>query len=139
MFKQPSHWLWFCLALFTLRVVGQLLVYWFGLPFLPDFDTWYSGAISYHFLIVWQLIIIILMAVFAFRFSHNLVIPKRRIGHLLTTIGIIYFIIMFVRLIIGLFGLNDHFWFNRPIPSFFHLVLAWYLIISGKYHLKKSK
>jgi len=131
-------WLWACLVAFMLRVVGQALTYWREFSFLPPFDAWYSGAISYHFLVIWQLTIIILMVWFTFRFSKGLVKPRRSLGTVLQTIGIIYFGIMFVRLVISLFGLSDHIWFNRPIPSFFHLVLASYLFFAGRYHSIKS-
>ncbi len=131
-------WLWVCLAIFIIRVVGQLLVYWFSIPLLPPFDAWYSGAISYKFLFIWQLIIIAAMTVFAFRVAGKLVRPRCCLGIFLQIIGIVYFSVMLVRLLIGLFELSDYTWFNRPIPSFFHLVLATYLFLSGRYHSIKS-
>lgn len=130
-------YLWLCFVIFSFRVVGQLSVYWFDIPVLPAFDAWYSGAISYGFLVIWQLIIMVAMAVVALRISKNLVVPRHRLGNVLQIIGVIYFGIMLIRLLISVFGLSDAIWFNRPIPAFFHLVLASFLILCGRYHLRK--
>lgn len=128
--------LWLCFGIFVFRVIAQLLVFNFDIPVLPAFDTWYSGAINYKSLLIWQAVIIIIMATFAYRFSHQLVIPRRNIGYILLTIGGLYFTSMFIRLIISLFGLSELVWFSRPIPSFFHLVLATYILLAGRYHTK---
>lgn len=75
------------------------------------------------------------MVLFAVRFTKGLVIPHRGLGIWLQSIGILYFSVMFIRLVISLLGISELIWFNRPIPSFFHLILASYLIIAGRYHL----
>lgn len=131
--------LWFCSGLFILRVLGQLLAYQFEIPLLPSFDVWHSGAIGYQFLLGSQIIIIVMMIVFAYRFDKGLVIRHRKVGDALQIIGILYFSIMFARLSIYLGGLSGHVWFNRPIPSFFHLVLACYIFLAGSYHLNVAE
>lgn len=51
----------------------------------------------------------------------------------LTLFGSLYFFGMFVRLIVGLTLDTAPAWFNRPLPSFFHLVLAtWILIVARR-------
>ena len=52
--------LWLLLFLFILRVIGQMFVAagWQG--FLPPMEEWYSGLISYPWLVVSQIVIIIL-------------------------------------------------------------------------------
>ena len=134
-----ATWLWVCLVIFTLRVLGQFLVYKFDIQALPPFEAWYSGAISYKFLLLWQLFIMSAMGLFAYRISKNLVVPRYRLGVVLRAVGTLYFCIMFVRLLISLFGLSNDIWFSRPIPSFFHLILASYLFLVGRYHLIKSE
>jgi hypothetical protein len=42
---------------------------------------------------------------------------------------------MALRLIIGLTGWSEAPWFQRPIPAFFHLVLAAYLLVLAAFHL----
>jgi len=127
--------LWVLLALFSLRVLGQLLAYWFNSSFLPPFSAWYSGSLNYNFLLISQFIIIGLMIVLNFRFTKRVVVSRPFFGQVIGVIGLIYFIVMFARLGISLFKLSDQVWFNRPIPSFFHLVLASYLMLVAKYHL----
>jgi len=78
------------------------------------------------------------MVLFAVRFTKGLVVPHRGLGLWLQSIGILYFSVMFIRLVISLFGVSELVWFNRPIPSFFHLVLATYLFIAGRYHLSSQ-
>lgn len=131
--------LWACCGLFFLRVTGQLLSYWFDIPLLPSFNSWYSGAITYENLFLMQIIIIFFMALFSWRISVNKIIINRKTGTLLQIVGALYFTFMFIRLIISLIGVSDAIWFNFPIPSFFHLVLATYILLVARYHLNNSK
>ena len=58
--ERYAVWLWFLLALFCLRVLGQLLVALFDLSFLPSMEEWYSGLVPYGPLLVAQILIILL-------------------------------------------------------------------------------
>src|SRR2546422_879323 len=51
--------LWALLALFVLRVSGQALVAFLGVPWLPPMREWYSGLLAYPLLLPSQLLIIL--------------------------------------------------------------------------------
>src|SRR5712692_6838903 len=54
--------LWSLSVLFLLRVVGQVLVVFVGVTFLPPSPEWYSGLLPYPLLLPVQVVILILMA-----------------------------------------------------------------------------
>jgi uncharacterized protein len=54
--------LWALLALFALRVLGQMLVAFFGVSWLPPMERWYSGLMPYEYLLPSQLLILAFMA-----------------------------------------------------------------------------
>ena len=49
--------LWILLALFILRVTGQVLVAFFNADFLPPMQEWYSGSMAYEYLLPSQIVI----------------------------------------------------------------------------------
>jgi len=133
-----APWLWILLATFVMRVVAQLALAVMNIPFLPPFEAWYSGAIPYPLLLALQIVIVGVCTSVAYRFRCQLVRPKRWLGICLLGFGAIYFTLMFVRLGAGLSGLSDVLWFNRPIPSFFHLILAMFVLLVGHFHFAAS-
>ena len=78
------------------------------------------------------------MLLVSYRISKRLLQPSRKIGVSLQVIGWIYFSVMFVRLLIGITEAVDITWFQRPIPSFFHIVLASYILLVAHYHQSAS-
>ena len=122
--------------LFVLRVAGQLLSYWVEIPFLPNFDRWFSGAIAYPALLLSQCLIIVAMTAINISIEKKVMPRNKKIGRALRVVGIIYFTVMFIRWLIGITDLLDVIWFQRPIPAFFHLGLAAYLLLVAHYHLK---
>ena len=54
--------LWFLFGLFALRVVGQVLVAFFEVGFLPPMQAWYSGLMPYRYLLPSQILLMALMA-----------------------------------------------------------------------------
>src|SRR5512139_3561024 len=48
-------------ALFVGRVVGQALVAFVGVPWLPAMEQWFSGVIPYPSLLIIQLLMLMLM------------------------------------------------------------------------------
>lgn len=137
--KKYAPWLWALLMIFIFRVLAQLSLTMFDIPFLPPFEAWYSGVLSYRQLLASQVFIIMLMAFVALRFSLGIVKAKRWLGLSLLTLGSLYFSIMIVRLLIGIADISEIIWFNRPIPSFFHLVLATFVLLIGHYHYTHSR
>ena len=47
--------------LFAFRVLGQALVGFFGVTWLPAMEQWFSGLISYPTLLIIQLLMLMLM------------------------------------------------------------------------------
>src|SRR5688572_15464260 len=63
--------LWILLALFVLRVVGQLLVVTGRAPFLPPMDEWQSGLLPYPVLLSSQIAILALLETVCMQFSRG--------------------------------------------------------------------
>ncbi|WP_455198547.1 hypothetical protein [Kaarinaea lacus] len=137
--RRYAPWLWVLWLAFVFRVAAQWSLTVWEVPFLPPFDAWYSGALSYPQLLFSQFVIMAIMAFIAFRFSQGKVVADRTRGIILLVAGAVYFSLMFVRLFIGVLGLSEVLWFNRPIPSFFHLVLASFVLLLGRYHFRFSR
>jgi len=89
--------LWALLALFVFRVLGQLLVALGFAPFLPPMAEWYSGAISYPWLLLSQIVIALLYSKVCLDFARGygfFVTPRRRLGVGLLAFGSVYLIVM---------------------------------------------
>jgi hypothetical protein len=54
--------LWLLLGLFVLRVMGQALVAFLDVEFLPPMEAWYSGLMPYEVLLPSQIVIVAVMA-----------------------------------------------------------------------------
>lgn len=118
---------WGLTALFLLRILAQPLAD--RIPALPPFDAWQGSRLPYPLLLASQLVILALMV------WGNLRAPglrtQPRLARVLTIVGAAYFATMFVRLGVGLLWADAPVWFQRPLPAFFHLVLAsWVLLIA---------
>ena len=133
-YRHYATTLWLLLSLFICRVIAQLVVYFFEVPFIPSFNQWHSASMHYGLLVFSQFVIILIFIRIALSFTWARVVPRYRVGLGLLTIGGLYFFLMLSRLIIGIFSLSDILWWNKPIPSFFHLVLATFLIVVGYFH-----
>lgn len=137
--------MWLLATLFAFRVSAQLLVLHYPELPLPSFEQWHSEVLAYPVLVIFQLAILFLLGVLSYRVISNQVIPNTKKGKRLLILGAIYFIVMFVRLAISLTPihlsaiyfpeLSDISWFQRPLPSFFHLVLASFLLIQARCYL----
>ena len=131
--------LWLLLGAFVLRVLAQILQWQIGLAFLPPFDAWQSGALPYPVLLAAQWLIVLLLARTAWRYSRGAVSASPRAARLWLIPGSIYLLAMLTRLILGLTLLDGHAWFDRPLPSTFHLVLASFMLADGGYHLANRR
>ena len=127
--------LWILLALFCFRVGAQLLQLLHPVGFLPDFEHWQGGNLPYGLLFLSQLVIIYVCARTALGIQRATTAINRRLGQTLRALGIIYFTVMVVRLMLGLSLLSDSHWFSSTIPALFHLVLASFMIVTSQYHL----
>lgn len=126
--------LWLLTALFAFRVVAQPAALAFD-RLLPSFNSWDGGVLPYPVLLVTQLVILGWLARTAWRFSTGTVVPRRPIGRIALAFGGVYFSVMFLRLLLGATILSDVRWFASPLPAFFHLVLATYLLVYGYCHV----
>jgi hypothetical protein len=126
--------LWWLTALFFIRVVAQPAALLFDHPFLPRFESWYSGAVPYPWLLVSQILILVLMLVVSSRASAGALERRPTLGRVLTVLGGVYFGAMMVRLVLGATVLSSSRWFASPVPTVFHLVLASFLVVWGRHH-----
>ena len=137
--RRVSLWLWLLLVAFVLRVLAQLLQWQVGVSFLPPFEAWQSGVLPYWALLTAQFLLVLLLARIAWRFSVGSVMPSARSARLWLVPGSIYLATMLIRLTLGLTVLAGHDWFDRPLPSAFHIVLAMFMIVAGLYHYLNTR
>ena len=108
-------------------MLGQALVAFFDVRFLPPMEAWYSGLMPYRYLLPSQLLIIAVMAKICFDFTRQrgfFFEPKR--GWL--WFGSLYLAAMIARAV---------FLWDHPIPIVFHWVLAAFVITVGLSHRRR--
>lgn len=95
--------LWFLMALFFLRVVGQILVEFWQVRFLPPSEEWFSGLLPYPQLLTSQILILLLMVKIGLDFSRQAgwsYRPRVHVGSWLLVFGSVYLLVMIVRYVI---------------------------------------
>jgi hypothetical protein len=128
--------LWLLFGAFAFRVAAQLLQRWQHVAWLPAFSAWQSGFLPYPLLLVCQIAILAWQARLARAVTASRLAASRRIGLRWLTFGTIYFATMTARLVLGGTVLRGHWWFDAPLPSTFHLVLASYVLVIGSFHVR---
>lgn len=129
--------LWTLLALFFLRVTGQVLVAFFGIDFLPPMEEWYSGLMPYELLLPSQVVIIALMTKICVDFTRGkgyFVVPRRFFAVYWLYFGYLYLAVMVARYPLHMYLSPESRWFGGTIPILFHWVLAAFVIAVGRYH-----
>ncbi len=133
--------LWTLLALFVLRVAGQLLVaVGFG-GFLPPWEEWFSGVVPYPQLLVSQIVIVTVygkICVDVTRGRGFFVAPRRWLGFTLLAVGSVYLGVMLVRYAVRMALYPPERWTGGSIPIFFHWVLASFMLVLGAYHRRSA-
>ena len=126
-------------VLFFLRVMGQALVAFLGVAFLPPMTEWYSGLIPYPLLLPIQCA----MLAFMVKVSADLVkgrgffvTPRLKLGRFLISFTCVYFAAMVFRYGWTMLLYPERRWFGGTIPIFFHFVLAGYLFVWGRFYLR---
>ena len=125
---------------FFLRVLGQGLVAFFQVGFLPAMDAWYSGILPYPVLLPTQIVILVVQARILFdlaRGSGFFAVRRPRAGKILCWLSYVYASGMVMRYILTMSVYPERRWFGGTIPIFFHLVLAAYLFVLGRSMLAK--
>lgn len=117
-------------ALFAMRVGLQLLQGVAELPALPAFAAWDSGLMSYPLLLGLQIGILATLILLIRAVDGR---PRPRWGAVLGILGGIYLLGMLTRAVIGMTAVLDHDWFQAPLATSFHLVLASFLIVLGRH------
>ncbi len=138
--QRYASMLWFLLALFFLRVLGQLLVAIFAPHYLPPMEEWYSGLIPYPILFPVQLLILVVMLKVSADFSRGqgfFVVQRKAMGHCLIWISTLYFTSMVLRYGITMALHPERRWFGGTIPIWFHFVLAGFLYALGHFHYRR--
>ena len=134
--RRYAPWLWLLLGLFAVRVVAQPVALMADAWLLPPFESWHSGALPYPLLLTTQLFILAWLAHTAWQFTRGEISPHRRFGVLMLILGSAYFMTMLMRLVLGATILAGQRWFASPLPTFFHLVLASFLLLYGHFHFR---
>ena len=125
--------LWLLLGLFALRVLGQVLVAFFDVGFLPPMEAWYSGLMPYEYLLPAQIVIIAVMAKICLDFTREAGFffePKRFFATAWLWFGYLYLGAMIARAL---------FLWDHPIPIVFHWVLAAFVITVGLSHRRRLR
>ena len=129
------------LFLFCLRVLGQFLVAFFHVGFLPPMEQWFSGLLPYPELLTSQILIIGLFVKICRDFARGsgyFATPNYRLGLNLMRSGWVYLGAMILRYIIRMWLRPDQRWTGGCIPIFFHWVLAAFVLTLGHYHRNKA-
>jgi hypothetical protein len=125
--------LWFLLGLFVLRVIGQALVAFLDVQFLPPMQAWYSGLMPYEVLLPSQIAIIAVMAKICLDFTRGrgfFFDSKRFFATAWLWFGYAYLAAMMARAV---------FLWDHPIPIVFHWVLAAFVITVGLSHRRRRR
>jgi putative CocE/NonD family hydrolase len=130
------------LFLFCLRVLGQILVAFFKVPFLPPMEEWFSGLLPYPELLTAQILIIVLYGKICLDFARGpgfFVTPRRRLGTGLLIFGSLYLGVMILRYVMRMSLYPHERWAGGCIPIFFHWVLSSFLLVLGSYHWQTTQ
>ena len=117
--------------------MGQMLVAFVGVSWLPPMEAWYSGLMGYPYLLPSQCLIIALYAKVCVDFARGdgfFVRSHPFFGRGVLVFGYVYLAAMVLRYIIRMSLHPEARWFGGTIPIFFHWVLALFIILFGRYH-----
>ncbi|MBU1222946.1 MAG: hypothetical protein KKA22_07290 [Gammaproteobacteria bacterium] len=120
--------------LFGLRILAQPFSQ--IVPALPGFDAWHGGVLPYPALLLSQLAIAATMVIVNLMLARGVLVPRPRLGRWLAWLGSLYFTGMLLRLVLGQTLYSGSPWLDRPLPSLFHLVLAAWLLLLARYHVR---
>lgn len=140
--REIAPLLWALFALFVLRVVGQVLVAFYSVGFLPPMAQWYSGLLPYGVLLPAQIGIIALMLKICVDFTRGtgfFVVPHRFFASPWLGFGYLYFAVMVVRLPVQIALQPESRWYDGTIPIVAHWGLAAFVILVGRDHRRRLR
>ena len=123
--------------LFFFRIAGQALVAFSGVASLPAMEEWHSGLIPYPILVVIQVAMLLIMIKICMdicRASGFFAMHRPSWSPYLIGFSALYVIAMASRYILTMFYRSGMRWYGGTIPIVFHLVLAGFLFVLGRYH-----
>ena len=123
--------------LFLLRVLGQALVAWFGVTWLPAMEHWHSGLIPYPTLFTIQLLMLIVMVKITrdIWLGTGFFAPVRPSwSRFSICLSAIYASAMALRYVLTMTFYPEMRWFGGTIPICFHFVLAGFIYVVGRFH-----
>lgn len=134
--------LWTLLFAFCLRVLGQALVAFWDVNWLPPMEAWYSGLLPYPYLLPSQVLIIALYGKVCVDFTRGegiFIQPRPMFGRGVLVFGYVYLVAMVLRYVIRMSLYPEARWFGGTIPIVFHWVLATFIIVFGRYHRDRMR
>jgi putative CocE/NonD family hydrolase len=141
--QRPYFWMLISLLfLFCLRVLGQILVAFFKVSFLPPMEEWFSGLLPYPELLTAQILIIVLYGKICLDFARGhgfFVTPRRRLGTGSLIFGSLYLGVMILRYVMRMSLYPHERWAGGCIPIFFHWVLSSFILVLGSYHWRTTR
>lgn len=141
-FRAYAGVLWFLLFLFCLRVLGQALVAFLDVAFLPPMAAWYSGLLAYPWLLLSQVVIILVFGKICLDLTCRrgyFAQPRQALGVFCLGFGIFYLAVMLARYAIRMSLYPGERWIGGSIPTFFHWVLAAFILVLGSFHWLRSQ
>ena len=127
----------FLTSLFALRVLGQALVAFVGVTWLPAMEQWFSGLIPYSALLIIQLLMLMLMVKITgevWRGKGTFGTPRPHWSPFLIKFSAVYAAAMVLRYALTMILRPEKRWFGDAIPIIFHFVLAGFIYVLGHYH-----
>jgi hypothetical protein len=131
----------FLTILFLLRVLGQALVAFFSVSWLPTMQQWFSGLIPYPVLLTIQIVMMVCMV----KISMDIWLGTGRFAtrqpsyaRCLIAFSVIYAGAMTLRYVLTMIYRPEMRWLGGTIPIFFHFVLAAFLFTWGRYIARRA-
>jgi hypothetical protein len=123
-------------ALFALRVIGQALVEFFRVVWLPPSEAWASGLIPYPILLAIQLAMLAGMLKIVADVSRecgSFAVPRPRWSRFLIGFSAVYASSMALRYVVTMIFFPEMRWWGGIIPISFHFALAAFLYSWGRF------
>lgn len=127
--------------LFFLRVLGQLLVAFFSVSWLPEMHQWFSGLIPYPALLAIQLVMLMVMVKISsdiWRGDGYFAKRRPRGARFLVGFSWLYAGTMALRYVLTMTLRPEMRWLGGAIPIFFHFVLAAFIFVWGRFNARKA-
>lgn len=127
--------------LFFIRIAGQALVAFFDVAWLPAMAQWYSGLIPYPMLLVIQVAMLLVMIKICADIcgaSGFFAAHRPSWSRYLLAFSALYVATMALRYVLTMVYRPEMRWYGGTIPIVFHLVLAAFIFVLGRYQANAS-